>query len=303
MQSKKSPLYSVLIFFIFTAALLINIMMNKNTVFATSVKDYIKTNKNSEIFIKDNALFFYGVKLTTKGGDFFEGQRLLTATYKDKNIIKEYSLDGDIADAKIENNFPSQGMTALIFKLWNGGAVCCWGQVVFVKNGNNIIYALIDEGRIPDDVKNQKNGTIKIFDNRLLQFQASKGNTFVAFAPGDALLLPRFIVFENNSWRADKEGELSAAYKKMENEYIDRVPAKYLKQDKDVYENELQNANVYNAMMRTFFCLMEGGPDEHCRTMLQQILNEKSKPLYRQLWAGVVEKVMCFKPIHESAIY
>jgi hypothetical protein len=263
---------------------------------AMNIEDYINKIKNPEVYIKDNNLFFYDIKLTTKETDDLpSGYYSFSATCKGETIVKEGGVhEGIVQSSEIEENFPSQGMTTLFIEGWNGGAVCCYERHIFVKNGNNIIYTYLFDERVPSKIQ-KNNGNIIIYDQRFMHsYIGQHENEAVIFSPATAPYLPRILVFENNAWRVDKVGEMPSEYKKFENEYVDATPSN---DDKD----DVKTANAYNTIERTFFCLMQGIPDDICLDVLQKKLIKENKSLYRFLWAGVVGRVIRFKPNIDTA--
>jgi hypothetical protein len=280
------------VLFIFCSASL------QNSAQCMGIKEYLAKNKNSDIVLKNNTLVFYGLKLTSEKTDETIGsQSALMAVYKGKKIIEEDLISGGVEDAEVEVDFPAPGMTTLILMQWNGGVWCCWGYQVFVKNGDSLVHTVFFQERMSSRPLVQEKGRLQLFDHRLLHFSASNKDNDVSFVPADAPWLPRYAVFENNAWRVDNEGELATEYKKMENSFVDTASLP----DQDQYS--LKTSNAYDAIMRTFYCLMEGGPDERCHDVMKKILNKDNLSLFKPLWAGVVEKVMCYRPIQFSAVY
>ena len=268
-----------------------------------NIKEYLANNKGTNIRLQENKLSFYDLELTSEIADETPWhQNAVTGIYKGKTIVDGDLIDGDLGKAEIEVDFPAKGMTTLILSKWNGGAWCCWGYDVFVKNGEHLIHTVFYQERSaqernPQERVVQPKGRLRMFDHRLLHFLAAGKNNSVQFYPTDAPWLPRYAVFENNAWRVDNEGELAAQYKEMEGKYVDLTTQGKLD------DRTRDTANAYDAIMRTFYCLMEGGPDERCRDVMQHVLTGKNSTLYKPLWAGVVEKVMCYKPIRFSAVY
>ncbi|MYL84259.1 hypothetical protein GTA51_14095 [Desulfovibrio aerotolerans] len=263
-----------------------------------NIKDYIKNNKNSDIYLSNNKLVFYGLTLASEKTDEPIGmQNTLKAMYKGKTIVDDDLISGGVEDADVEVNFPAPGMTTLIVTQWNGGVWCCWGYQVFVKNGDSLVHTIFFQERMSDRPFVQEHGRLRLFDHRLLHFNASNKDNSVSFAPAYAPWLPRYAIFENNAWRVNNEGELATEYKKMEDSFTDTASLP----NQDPFS--LKHSNAYDAIMRTFYCLMEGGPDERCHDVMKKVLNEDNRSLFKPLWAGVVEKVMCYRPIQFSTVY
>jgi len=241
-----------------------------------------KTDKN--ITIQGNQIKFYGLDVTFKKSRDPMTPWVVDAVYKGKKILKSAQTTDTFKQTEIAVNFPKQGMTTLVLKLFDGGASCCWTHEVFTFDGVSISYANVAIGWGGSFSPFAQDGLLETVDHSLNGYSDMAPNDVVIdYYPGSHPAPIRYGVFAGGGWRPDKPGEFPKQYEALE------AAAKQAAASASA--NEQKHLEAATA---AYYCLMAGKAKAQCLGDLKANLPQGFQPLAGALLDAIDASVQKF---------
>jgi len=185
-------------------------------------------------------------------------------------------------------DFPLPGCESVTVEMFTGGANCCFGYYLLTSCPDGSSAAYIEPRNGGLDNAQHALRAYPLDDPTFFYYEpkSQKSVNKLSLSRVESPRITRFLVFENNAWRADKPGELPAAYTSL---------LAQTRKDKDVNRTA-------KAISMTYYTLMIGGNDAAAARVLKRSLPGTYAPLASVILADIKAAVAEFDPVRNLDI-
>ena len=198
-----------------------------------------------------------------------------------------------IPQLRVFKNVPSPSCQSAITSIYSGGAHCCTTAIILTICGAQEKAFSVDlsssgvEQLQLLDLNKDGNPQISILDFSFAYYSATD-NLSLSFASSP--IPRRLLIFDGTKWTPDKRGMFPQFYaamlQKVENDM------KKLRKGSD-YEQEY----VAYAIMRTFYSIMAGRPENECQNILTNDLPRSWKGVRGKIYSDIKTSITAYDPV------
>ncbi len=185
----------------------------------------------------------------------------------------------EISADPIQADFPLPGCQTMKISLFTGGANCCFGYYLLSSGQGRDYAAYLEPG---DGGLGDSNipGAYAATDGAFMYYEKKDGQgNAISLNRVESPRLPRLLVFDRDSWRADRPGEFKAAYAA----YATPAPTG-------------DSAQTARAITGAYARLMAGENEASVLASFSAALPAAHKPLAEAAFADIRKALAAFSP-------
>ena len=203
--------------------------------------------------------------------------------YKNRDISQTNDPMRELTPGQAVRDFPLPGCESMKVEMFTGGANCCFGYYLLTScpDGGHAGYIEPQNGGVGDAQPGLR--AYPVDDPAFFYYEPKdpKGLTKLSLSRVDSPRITRYLVFDNGMWRADRAGELPAAYKAL---------------TAQIRENKDMNTSA-KAISLAYYALMAGEKPSAASKILKRSLPVDFAHLMPEILKDIQASVNSFNPV------